>query len=183
MRCHRGPMPEFRAALVCAGRKAVRSKMHPLSPSLRRDRPREKADGPLHRLVAGWHCVRYRAARARKYLRNLLCGLLSEVRSFHAHIQILISTKLYQEGLQIEPPPSLTGVPFPLYCKRVFACSQDIQNLAAKYAGFGLVDFQTFAEGWKAGVEWALRTRSESPDLVEVSTEVPTTEDYTRPMS
>lgn len=98
-----------------------------------------------------------------------MCGLLSEIRSFRQHIGILVSTKLYQEGLQIEPPPSLTGVPFPVYCKRVFACNGDIQNLAASYPGFGLVDFQTFAQGWKAGAEWAARIHSESPDLLESS--------------
>ena len=147
----------------------LRSKMRPLPLSLLRDWVERKADGLLHRLALGQHGLRYRAARAQRYLRNFLYGLLSEVRSFRAHIQILVSTKLYQEGLQFEPPPSLTGVPFPLYCKRVFACSQDIQNLAANHAGFGLVDFQTFAQGWKAGVEWAVRIRSESPDLFEVS--------------
>jgi len=94
----------------------VRSKMRPLLLSL--PRLAKKADGLLYRLALGRHRLRFRAARAQRYLRNLLYGLLSEVRSFRAHIQILISTKLYQEGLQTEPPPSQTGVPFPLYCKR-----------------------------------------------------------------
>lgn len=107
-------------------------------------------------IEAGKHALRFAIGRPLKHLRNLSYGLLSEVRSFRGHTRILLSTRLYQEGLLLEPPPALKPTEYETYRNRLETRMRDMRNLESNRPWVGLVDAQLFLTGWDKGAEFAL---------------------------